>query len=213
MYDTCMTHAWKEVRMENITRAEFDKLSLIEQKDFLNILLKQGKSLTKISEEINIARKTIRERMSKINYKYDKNTNQITLETENTKIEKLDAKIDKTDNELVKIFTNHELKNNLINLAMLYDKIKNVVDAYDCDKSIQKYDNIIESNLREKLLNEKDKNIRTTIRANEQILKDFDIYCSQNKEYLKQDLISAALYEFLDKRNFYLDNKKTKEIL
>lgn len=190
---------------DNITRAEFDKLTFIEQKDFLNILLEQGKSLTKISSEIDISRKTFRDRMSKINYKYDKNTNQFILESN---LQKADAPIDKKiNNELVEIFTNDDLKNNLINLAMIYDKIKNVVDYFD-DKSVQKYDNVIEANLRERLLNEKDKNTRTTIRVNEDILKDFDMYCNDNKEYLKQDLISAALYEFLDKRNFYLDNNK-----
>ena len=194
----------------NMTRIEFDKLNLIDQKDFLNILLEQGKSLTKISSEINISRKAIRDRMSKINHKYDKYTNQFILESN---LQKADAKVDKKiDNELVEIFTDNDLKNNLINLAMLYDKIKNVVDYFD-DKSLQRYDSIIDSNLREKLLNEKDKNVRTTIRINEEILKDFDIYCNENKEYLKQDLISAALYEFLDKRNFYLDNKISKESL
>lgn len=186
----------------------FNNLTLEDQKDFLNHELRQGKSLTKISSEINISRKTFRDRMSKINYKYDKNTNQFILESN---IQKADALVDKKiDNELVEIFTDNDLKNNLINLAMLYDKIKNVVDYFD-DKSIQRYDSIIDSNLREKLLNEKDKNVRTTIRVNEGILKDFDIYCNQNKEYLKQDLISAALYEFLDKRNFYLDNNKEQD--
>ena len=196
--------------MENIkiTRIEFDKLSLIQQKDFLNILLEEGKSLTKISSEIDISRKTIRDRMFKINYRYDKNTDQFILESN---LQKLDAKVDnKTNNELVEIFTDSDLKNNLINLAMLYDKIKNVVDYFD-DKSIQEYDNIIDSSLREKLLNEKDKNVRTTIRVNVEILKDFDKYCNENKEYLKQDLISAALYEFLDKRNFYLNNKNNEQ--
>ena len=196
--------------MENIkiTRIEFDKLSLIQQKDFLNILLEEGKSLTKISSEIDISRKTIRDRMFKINYRYDKNTNQFILESN---LQKQDAKVDKKiNNELVEIFTDNDLKNNLINLAMLYDKIKNVVDYFD-DKSIQEYDNIIDSSLREKLLNEKDKNVRTTIRVNEEILKDFDKYCNENKEYLKQDLISAALYEFLDKRNFYLNNKNNEQ--
>lgn len=192
----------------NMARIEFDKLSLIQQKDFLNILLEEGKSLTKISSEINISRKTIRDRMSKINYKYNQSLNQYILESN---LQKADAKVDKKiDNELVEIFTDNDLKNNLINLAMLYDKIKNVVDYFD-DKRIQEYDSIIDSHLREKLLNEKDKNVRTTIRVNEKILKDFDKYCNQNREYLKQDLISAALYEFLDKRNFYLDNKSNEQ--
>lgn len=187
----------------------FNNLTLEEQKDFLNHELNKGKSLTKISSEINISRKTFRDRMLKINYKYDKNANQFVLESNIQKKNTQNNK--KIDNELVEIFTDNDLKNNLINLAMIYDKIKNVVDYFD-DKSIQKYDNVIENHLREKLLNEKDKNVRTTIRVNEGILKDFDIYCNENKEYLKQDLISAALYEFLDKRNFYLHNKNPKEI-
>ena len=100
-----------------------------------------------------------------------------------------------------------DLKNNLLDLAMNYNKIKYIIDYFN-KIDLQPQNHIIEPCLRNRLLNEKDRNTRTTIRINQDILSDFDKYCDENKEYLKQDLFSAAIYEFLEKRNFYTTDEK-----
>ena len=84
---------------------------------------------------------------------------------------------------------------------MNYEKIQRLLDRYE--NNTFNNESLINESLRLKLLNEKDKNIRTTIKIHKEILDDFDKFCSENKDYLKQDLVSSALYEFLEKRGFY----------
>lgn len=189
---------------------EFNNLTLEEQRDFLNSELAKGKSLTKIDKEINISRSTFKNRMKKINHVYDSKTNQYVYTTDIVEAPK--KKINKTNktDSLMEIFTDTDLKNNLINLAMNYSKIQALIDRFE-NNNINEYESVIDENLRTKLINEKDTNVRTTVQVNKNIMKDFDKFCSENKEYQKQDLISAALYEFLTKRNFYNEDNEDKE--
>ena len=52
----------------------FNNLEVKDQIDFINKEL-ENKSLTKISEEIKVSRKTLRYRFEKIGYVYDKQSN------------------------------------------------------------------------------------------------------------------------------------------
>ena len=194
-----------------LNKEEFNNLELKEQKDYLNSKLSKGYSLSKLEKEIGVSRKTYRDRMLKINYRYDKKTNQF-LES-NSLDKPIENKLQKThnisnsNNSLGEIFTDVDLKNNLLDIAMNYNKIKDIIDYFNRIDLQRHNDNVIEPCLRDRLLNEKDKNTRTTIRINQDILNDFDKYAEENKEYLKQDLFSAAIYEFLEKRNFYTNNE------
>ncbi|MGL5714399.1 MAG: hypothetical protein ACRCX2_15375, partial [Paraclostridium sp.] len=38
---------------------------------------------------------------------------------------------------------------------------------------------------------------RTTIRINKVIWEDFDVFCNENKEFNKQDLMAQALKDFM----------------
>ena len=57
-----------------MNKEEFNKLGVMDQIDFINIELEE-KSLTKISEEIKVSRKTLRYRFEKTGYVYDKQSN------------------------------------------------------------------------------------------------------------------------------------------
>ena len=57
-----------------MNKEEFNNLEVKDQIDFINKEL-ENKSLTKISEEIKVSRKTLRYRFEKIGYVYDKQSN------------------------------------------------------------------------------------------------------------------------------------------
>ena len=54
----------------------------MDQIDFINIELEE-KSLTKISEEIKVSRKTLRNRFDKFGYVYDKKSNKYIIKPNN----------------------------------------------------------------------------------------------------------------------------------
>ena len=62
--------------MNRLNKEEFNKLGVKDQIDFINIELEK-KSLTKISEEMKVSRKTLRNRFDKVGYVYDKQSNKI----------------------------------------------------------------------------------------------------------------------------------------
>ena len=53
--------------MNRLNKEEFNKLGVKDQIDFINIELEK-KSLTKISEEMKVSRKTLRNRFDKVGY-------------------------------------------------------------------------------------------------------------------------------------------------
>lgn len=181
---------------------DFKGLTPTEQKDFVNTRLKNGESLDEIGQSIGTSRKTIYNAMKENKYTFDRKTRQYIYNPNTSKpIPKNAISKTNTNNDIIEIFTNEDIKNNLLNLAMNYEKIQRLLDRYE--NNTFNNESLINESLRLKLLNEKDKNIRTTIKIHKEILDDFDKFCSENKDYLKQDLVSSALYEFLEKRGFY----------
>ena len=83
-------------------KEEFNKLKVKDQIDFINIELEK-KSLTKISEEIKVSRKTLRNRFDKVGYVYDKQSNKYIIKS-----------IEADEGEL----------NNTINANVLFNKVE-----------------------------------------------------------------------------------------
>ena len=57
----------------------FNKLAINEQVEYFNKELVKGNSLTNICKSINIGRSTVSDRFKKINYKFNKQTNQYEI--------------------------------------------------------------------------------------------------------------------------------------
>ena len=57
-----------------MTKEEFNKLEVLEQLEFINNLLAEGKSLRVISGSLGMSKTTFRDRFTKIGYIYDANT-------------------------------------------------------------------------------------------------------------------------------------------
>jgi hypothetical protein len=57
-----------------MTKEEFNKLEVLEQLEFINDLLAEGKSLRVISGSLGMSKTTFRDRFIKIGYIYDANT-------------------------------------------------------------------------------------------------------------------------------------------
>lgn len=73
-----------------MNKEQFKNIEIFEQIEYVNNILKEGKTLTSFSEEIGISRKTISKNFSKAGYKYSQSKKQYILE--NTEIEAREQK-------------------------------------------------------------------------------------------------------------------------
>lgn len=146
-----------------MNKEQFKNLDILEQIEYVNNILKEGKTLTSFSEEIGISRKTISKNFSKAGYKYSQSKKQYILE--NTEVEAGERKkyysnitgsntktTPETNNNIPvisNITTNLEITNNqkdrLTYLMDNADRIKALLDG-----SNEYYKDINESNMETK---------------------------------------------------------------
>lgn len=153
-------------------------MGLMDQIDFVNIELEK-KSLTKISEEIKVSRKTLRNRFDKFGYVYDKQSNKYIIKA-NSKDEK-------------------DL-NNTNNTNVLFDKIESL------ERRINGLEDRL-NNSKTELMELKDISIKSLegetvsrcYRLNKEVQKEFSDFCKRNSSYKVQDILGSALVEFMEK--------------
>lgn len=63
-----------------MNKEQFKNIEIFEQIEYVNNILKEGKTLTSFSEEIGISRKTISKNFSKAGYKYSQSKKQYIIE-------------------------------------------------------------------------------------------------------------------------------------
>ena len=146
-----------------MNKEQFKNLDILAQIEYVNNILKEGKTLTAFSEEVEISRKTISKNFGKSGYKYSQSKKQYILE--NTDIQAgeqkkyysniTDSNIKSTPEEVSNIpvinnittnleISNHQ-KNSLIYLMDNVDRIKAILDNQN-----EYYKNITDSNIDKK---------------------------------------------------------------
>ena len=63
-----------------MNKEQFKNLDILAQIEYVNNILKEGKTLTAFSEEVEISRKTISKNFSKFGYKYSQSKSSISLQ-------------------------------------------------------------------------------------------------------------------------------------
>ena len=105
------------------------------------------------------------------------------------------------DNSMTSLI-NSDLKNNLVGLAADYLDIKKMLEWFknmNDDKSMIEVSATITDGL--KINIDQSEYIRTTVRIGKDSWNKFEQFCNENKEFKKQDLLSQALEEFIEKYN------------
>lgn len=104
---------------------------------------------------------------------------------------------DEYDNNNTLVINQKEVQNKLIGLAQNYDKLLEMIQAYDKKYDAQydkEYDGItIELPIETK------KEFRVTIRVNNVIWEQFTEFANAHKEFRKMDLLSSALKLYMEK--------------
>ncbi len=175
----------------------FNKLSINEQVEYFNKELVKGNNLTNICKSINIGRSTVSDRFKKINYKFNKQTNQYEIIENNDSntyvIKHIDnntynTSIADTVNDVINI-SSEDIKQNLLELANNYKIIQEIINDYKRNTSVVKKQIIID-------LPQSDSKV-TTLRINEEVAKIFNEFANKNSQFKKVDLLSQALLDFV----------------
>lgn len=183
-------------------KEDFNKLDIDKQIEYFNNQLLEGGSLTSICKNIGIGRSTVSDRFKKANYKYNKSNNQYELIESNDSItDVIEANngscttvkpIENTNNDVLDIvdLDNEDIKNNLLSLASEYEILKNMIEDYRRKSSVIKQQITIDI--------PEDESKITTLRINKTVLNMFNEFVEDNKQYRKVDLLSQALYDFIN---------------
>ena len=105
-----------------------------------------------------------------------------------------------TDEKGMTSLINSELKNNLVGLAGDYPDIKKMLEWFKTmndDKGMIEVSAVVTDGL--KIDIDQSEYIRTTVRIGKDSWNKFEQFCSENREFKKQDLLCQAVEEFIEK--------------
>lgn len=168
-----------------MVKEDFNKLSLKEQVEYVNTQL-PSKTLTKVCGDLNIARSTLASKFKKNGYQLNSNQDKYVFvlgDNENTIEHKpIEVKKKTKDEEDIK------------DLLAIKDKIKSLIEWHENEQKRSK---------RQQFDVELDKfngeAVSRTFVLYENILDKYVKFCEAHRAYRRQDILSQALSEFLEK--------------
>lgn len=186
-----------------MTKDELKQLDIMDQVEYINLQLGNGGTLTSICKEIGIGRSTLTDRFKKINYAYSKSNNRYEYNDSNTDVNEVKkAKIQKCNvsvegiktlvndsNTDVRLINDKGIQTNLINIAKEYSTLVEMIELYKKNSNILSNQIVIDLDTTDNTL--------TTVRVNTEVLRQFNEFVEDHKEYKKMDLVSMALKEYI----------------
>ena len=146
-----------------MNKEQFKNLDILAQIGYVNNILKEGKTLTAFSEEVEISRKTISKNFGKAGYKYSQSKKQYIIDNTDVQSEgqkkyysnitesnikstpKKESNIPVINNITTNLEISNNQKNSLIYLIDNVDRIKAILDGQN-----EYYKDITDSNIEKK---------------------------------------------------------------
>lgn len=190
-----------------MNRKEFDSLSIELQINYINTQLDEGKSLNMILKEIGIPKSTFRDRATRYGYKLDLEKRQYFLITNVINHEEQNKSNTIANNEEHRIIntkeSNESMCKSITNVNNNYNSIEKVISEMQ-----QQLNEVYNWYLKEKNIIEKEELKITKFKGEAEnrtykiypdVLKAFNKFCKEHKQYKVQDIISQAILEFIKK--------------
>lgn len=174
-------------------RNKFDLLSSEDKINYINEDLLKGKTVIRIREDLSIGEKTLQRIVKESGYKYNQKLRRyVKQHTDIIQTKEYDR-----DNTNI---LPYNLKEDLIEIVQmkedLKELIKNYKEGYDKEHT-QVIEVIKEEGIKIELPNSDV--VRTTVRVNKEVLNKWNLFCKNNKEFSKTNLLSASLVEYIEK--------------
>ena len=146
-----------------MNKEQFKNLDILAQIEYVNNILKEGKTLTAFSEEVEISRKTISKNFGKAGYKYSQSKKQYIIDNTDVQSEgqkkyysnitesnikstpERESNIPVINNITTNLEISNNQKNSLIYLIDNVDRIKAILDGQN-----EYYKDITDSNIEKK---------------------------------------------------------------
>lgn len=175
-----------------MNRDEFDKLEILDQIDYMNKGL-ESTSLTKVCASIGIDRATVRKRFKSNGYVLKDNKYiQVTTTTDNTvNTKKLTTTNIKTT----------EKKQVADNTKALEKKIKSLELEIQGIKEILNTITTTNTNKLSEVKEYEGTEVVRSYRINEEVQKEWKVFCKAHSEYKVGDLLANAMVEYMNKNN------------
>mgnify|MGYP003258752872 CR=1 FL=1 len=176
--------------------------------NYINNLLQEGKSVKDIRTILGVSEKSFQKQIKQLGYKYNQKIKQYEpfTGTGASSLVKHENSIVSNKNDKSMIFDiqvegldKETFKNNIIDLAANYERIKNMLDDYEHTNSIHAQSEILEVSTGIKIDNPEGEVERTTVRISKDILLKWNEFCDKNKQFSKKDLLGQAMIEFIQK--------------
>lgn len=170
-----------------MNKEQFNNLDFMKKIEYLNNKLKEGQTVTRIREDIGIGEKSLQREIKANGYRYNNKEKQYVPTTEAfpTIVEDKTTIVVAKQQQILGY-----LENNFEVLQEFLEKYKSTTRATTETTTNHIIINLVD----DKHLNPKPKSIR----INEFIYQDWQQFCD-TKHYSKQDLISMALKEYMEK--------------
>ena len=175
-----------------MNRYEFDKLEILDQIDYINKGL-ESESLTKVCEVIGIDRATVRKRFKNKGYELkDNKYTQVTTTIDNTVNTK---KLTTTNRKTT------EKKQVADNTKVLEKKIKSLELEIQGIKAILNTITTTNTNGLSEVKEYEGTEVVRSYRINEEVQKEWKVFCKAHSEYKVGDLLANAMVEYMNKNN------------
>lgn len=169
-----------------MNKDEFNKLSVTEQVNEINKLIKEFGSATKAIQFLGYNESTLRKRFKKNGYEMNNNKTAYISIDNKSETNVMNEDKTKTDNNSE---TNVSENKEIIEMLKWYKSVK------DKNEIIESETKVIKINTGEL----EEQAITRGIKIYPTIFNKFKNFCTNNKEYKMQDLISMALLEYINR--------------
>ena len=179
-----------------MNKEQFNNLDFMEKIEYLNNKLKEGQTVIRIREDIGIGEKALPREIKANGYRYNNKERQYIPTTETTTKSTTEVLPTIVEDKTTIVVPKQQqqilgyLENNFEVLQEFLEKYKSTTTSTTETTTNHIIINLVD----DKHLNPKPKSIR----INEFVYQDWKAFC-ETKHYSKQDLISMALKEYMEK--------------
>lgn len=184
-----------------MNRAEFDKLDIMQQVEYINRMLLEGDTVTNVCKSIGIGRSTVRDRFKRCGYEYDKTSNNYQSIVEVVACPKEVIPIDTED--YIQESSGQVVEASPINAKELFEKYNTMntklEEMYNWYKLQSSRDVVATEQLR--IDDFEGAVVTRSYKLYANIQQDFADFCKKNNKYKVQDLLCQFIKEGLEKYN------------
>lgn len=143
--------------------------------NYVNENIKNGGSVAQAERDLGFGKDTLRKRLNRANYRYDRSLKQFVLQDNTHVTHRIKENVTHDNTNITQYFSNEEI-----------DILKSIVRNY--------------KNLRIEKVELKGKIVTRSFRTYEKVVDKFVKYCSDNN-FVQKDAIAQAMLDFMDKEN------------